>query len=238
VLEGFDLLAYATIQQGTATYTFRTFYRLWVDNVYANYFLNKIITLHNPEQDGLRLQTALERQIVAQLGQLGWIDIQHFPDSLYLQAYCVYWWKSFAKGYVFEVTVFRHLHQSGVRFWAHDVTDPAERYMPYDLSLSGWRGDVRTSTYFLKTARTQPLPHAFYITRQWDSRRRKRVWVVIMQPDVWATIDGDTKLVTLSQTVKRFPAASQIHWRNRSLVVAEYAVWLAKIVTYQETYDE
>ena len=59
-----------------------------------------------------------------------------------------------------------------------------------------------------------------------------------MQPDVWATIDGDTKLVTLSQTVKRFPAASQIHWRNRSLVVAEYAVWLAKILTHQETYDE
>lgn len=83
VLEGFDLLANATIQQPTATYSFRTFYRLWVDEVYANYFLNKIITLDNPEQNGLTLQTALERQIVAQLRQLGWIDIQHTPDTLY-----------------------------------------------------------------------------------------------------------------------------------------------------------
>lgn len=110
--------------------------------------------------------------------------------------------------------------------------------MPYDLVINGWEGDVRTSTYFLTTARTQNLKHGFYITRLWHLRRRQRVWAVAMQPHVWAAIDGDTEVVELSKVSGRFPEVSKVYSRNRILIVAEYIVWKQKILNYQEHYDE
>ncbi len=236
--EAFDLLKNATAQQGTAVYSFRRLYSLLVDKVYANPFLKRLQTMSHPEREGAALQAALAHKIVSQLSQSGWFDYQNAPLSVYLRAYCTYWWDSFAKGYLFEVVIYRSLEQSGVRFWAHDVTDPTQRYMPYDLIVSGWQGDIRTSTYFLFTTRTQTLKHAFYITRLWHRYRRKRVWAVVMQPNFWATIDGDTQIVKLSQAAERFPAVSQVNPRNQPLIVAEYTVWLTKILHYQETHHE
>ena len=112
---------------------------------------------------------------------------------------------------------------------AHDFTKLTERYSSYDLSVSGWQGDVRTSTYFLNVARTRTLSHAFYITRLWHRQRQQRVWAVVMQPDVWATIDGDTEVVKLSDAPQYFPAVSEFYWRNRSLIVAEYTVWFGMV---------
>ena len=59
-----------------------------------------------------------------------------------------------------------------------------------------------------------------------------------MQPAVWAAIDGDSKIANLSQVAERFPAVSQINQRNYSLIVAEYSVWLAKIIAFQEAHHE
>jgi len=238
LLEGFDFLKNATVQRGSERYTFRAFYRLRVDKVYANAFLKKLSISDKPEQDGLALHASYERQLITQLIQSGWIDVRNYPSTLYLRAYCVYWWQSFTKGYLFEATVYHHLRQSGLRFWAHDFTKPTERYNSYDLSVSGWQGDVRTSTYFLNVARTRALSHAFYITRLWHRQRRKQVWAVVMQPDVWATIDGDTEVVKLSDAPLYFPSVSEFYWRNRSLIVADYTVWLIKILHYQEKHDE
>lgn len=153
--------------------------------------------------------------------------------SLYLRACCIFWWDSFAKGYIFEVAVYRDLKKTGVAFIAHDITDPEQRRLSFDLLVSDWRGDVKTSTYFLVTARTRALRHDFYITRLYDRERRHRVWAVIMQPEVWAAINGETKVVDLSQAHQRFPTVSCFYHRNHRLVVAAYETWKAKILTFQ-----
>lgn len=238
VLQAFDLLGSATAQQGGEVHTFRTLYRLLIENVYANPYLKKLTGMNNPEQEGLQLQAKITHQIETKVKQFGWVDLQLAPYSLYLQAYCTFWWKSFAKGYRFEMAVFRDLEDSGIRFWADDFTQSAQRYMPYDLIINDWEGDIRTSTYFLTTARTQNLKHAFYITRLWHRRRRQRVWAVIMQPNVWAAIDGETEVAELSKVSERFPEVSTVYSRNRILIVAEYVVWKQKIMNYQEHYDE
>ena len=237
-LEAFDLLATATAQKGTQVHTFRTLYRLLIDKAYATSFLRELEKMDDPERNGLALQAKITRQIGVQLGQSGWIDVQQVPYSLYLQAYCAFWWDSFAKGYRFEAAVFRDLRRSGIDFWAHDFTESQQRYTSYDLIVSGWQGDVRTSTYFLTTARTRTLSHAFYITRLWHQQRRKRVWAVAMQPHIWDEIDGDTEVVHLYQVPKRFPEVSKVYSNNRTLIVAEYTVWKTKILRYQETNNE
>lgn len=237
-LEAFDLLATATAQKGTQVYTFRTLYRLLIDKVYADSFLKALPKMHDPERNGMLLQAKITRQIGAQLRQSGWIDVQLAPYSLYLQAYCAFWWDSFAKGYRFEAAVYHDLRQSEIDFWAHDFTQSEQRYTSYDLIVSGWQGDVRTSTYFLTTARTRTLSHAFYITRLWHQQRRKRVWAVAMQPHIWDQIDGDTEVVHLYQVPKRFPEVSMVYSNNRTLIVAEYTVWKTKILGYQEHNNE
>ena len=153
--EAFDLLKNATAQQAGTIYTFRRLYSLLVDKVYATPFLARLQSMSDPQREGTALQAALAHQIVSQLSQSGWFDYQNAPLSVYLRAYCTYWWDSFAKGYLFEVVIYRNLEQAGVRFWAHDMTDSKQRYMPYDLIISGWQGDIRTSTYFLFTTRTK-----------------------------------------------------------------------------------
>ena len=59
-----------------------------------------------------------------------------------------------------------------------------------------------------------------------------------MQPHIWAAIDGDTEVVQLYQVPKRFPEVSKVYSNNRTLIVAEYTVWKAKILRYQETNNE
>jgi hypothetical protein len=62
-------------------------------------------------------------------------------SSEYLAAYCLYWWTAFARGYRFEVAVFRDLSASGIAFVAHDLRKRRERRSPYDLIVQRQRGD-------------------------------------------------------------------------------------------------
>ncbi|MBU0495288.1 MAG: hypothetical protein KKA73_13145 [Chloroflexi bacterium] len=68
--------------------------------------------------------------------------------------------------------------------------------------ILGFKGDIKTSTYFLQAARTRTLPHDFYITRI-HGRRRMRTLVVFMREDMWQTIDGETLLVLLEQLAEQ-----------------------------------
>ena len=78
------------------------------------------------------------------------------------------------KGYAFEVEIFRDLERSGLRFQAHDLLDPAARRSPHDLFISDFRGDVKTSVYFLLKASGERVSSDFFITRVWLPSRRVR----------------------------------------------------------------
>jgi hypothetical protein len=232
VLEAFDLLGQARVQTEEQASTFAAIYHAVIEEPIGAGFLARLLHLTNPEQEGIPLKAAYARTISDRLLRSGWYD----PEtrySLYLRAFCIFWWDSFAKGYLFEVAVYHDLSAAGVAFIAHDIIDPEQRRLSYDLLVGSWRGDVKTSLYFLATARTQTLRHDFYITRLYDPEQRQRIWAVIMQPEVWAAINGKTQAADLGQAHRRFPAVSHFYHRSRRLVVAAYQVWKAKILIYQ-----
>lgn len=233
LLEAFDLLAQAKIRVKGKIRNFADIHQTVVQEPLANDFLSHLLQLTDPEKEGNPLKAVYARTITDRLRKSGWYNA-NTRYSLYLRAYCIFWWDSFAKGYIFEVTVYRDLKRTGVVFFAHDITDPEQRRLSFDLLVGDWRGDVKTSTYFLATARTRGLQHDFYITRLYDRGQRRRVWVVIMQPEVWAAIDGETKEAELSQSYPRFPSASHFYHRNHRLVVAAYEVWKEKILGFQQ----
>jgi len=232
-LEAFDLLGQAQAQAEDESLTFTAIYYNVVEEPIAADFLVRLLQLADPEREGVPLKAAYARTITDRLVRSGWYD-PTAPYSLYLRAYCTFWWDSFAKGYIFEVAVYRDLRASGITFVAHDIADPVQRRLSFDLVVSDWRGDIKTSSYFLAMAYVQIPRHDFYITRLYDHTRRQRVWAVIMQPEVWAAINGETEAADLSQAHQHFPAVSHFHYRGRRLVVAAYEVWKAKILAYQQ----
>jgi len=232
VLQAFDLLGQAQVQKEDETRTFATIYRTVIEEPIAADFLTRLLQLTDPEREGIPLKAVYARTVTDRLLRSHWYD-PATRHSLYLRAYCIFWWDNFAKGYIFEVAVYRDLKAAGIAFAAHDITDPNQRHLSFDLLVNDWRGDIKTSPYFLTTARTQILRHDFYITRVYDRARQRRVWVVIMQPEVWAAINGETEAADLSQAYQLFPTASYFYHRNCRLVVATYEAWKTKILAYQ-----
>lgn len=232
VLEAFDLLSQAQVQQEDEIRTFAAIYHTVIEEPLAADFLARLLQLADPEREGIPLKATYARAVTDRLLRSRWYDpvTRH---SLYLRAYCIFWWDNFAKGYIFEVAVYHDLKATGVVFVAHDITDPDQRRLSFDLLVSGWRGDIKTSPYFLTTARTQVLRHDFYVTRLFDRAQQHRVWAVIMQPEVWAAINGETEAADLSHAYQLFPTASYFYHRNCRLVVAAYEMWKTKILAYQ-----
>ena len=152
------------------------------------------------------------------------------PETRLLLSYLLYWWGAFARGYAFEVQVFRDLRNSGVQFQAHNLLDRQQRYSPSDLTVSGMAGDIKTSIYFVQAA--TPLVHDFYIVRLF-TRGRERTLVVLLQPDAWDIINGDTVPGHLDIVMEQLPTPVRIRHRGRELVVVDYEEWKRRILRLQ-----
>jgi hypothetical protein len=150
-----------------------------------------------------------------------------------LLAYCVYWWASFAKGYVLEAAVKQDLTDSGVEFQAHNLLDPAERFAPYDLLVSEQHGDIKTSTYFLFVALSFPLRCELYITRTFDARLRQWRRIVLLKRAAWDEIDGESVFGTLEHALSTLTTPVEFSIGGEALVMIDYNVWKGKIRAYQ-----
>jgi hypothetical protein len=148
-------------------------------------------------------------------------------------AYCLYWWRAFTLGHALEIEIQRDLESSGVRFEAHDLRRREERLSPYDLQVLGFKGDIKTSVYFLQAAGTRTLPHDFYITRI-RGQKRTRTLVVFLQDGMWQAIDGETLLVLLEQVADTLPYAARIVQSGVELTVIDYQTWKEKVKRRQE----
>jgi hypothetical protein len=145
-------------------------------------------------------------------------------------SYFLYWWGSFARGYAFEVEIFRDLQSSGIEFQAHDLSDHQARYSPSDLTVSNMAGDIKTSIYFVQVAR--PFQHDFYIVRLFVQGQPYTL-AVLLQPLAWNKINGDTIDGTLESVVTQFPHPVRIQQGNHELVAIDYAEWKARILRLQ-----
>lgn len=232
VLTAFDLLRESIVEWKGQLETFGDFYEHFVDAHYATPCLKKLMSLATPEQDGYLVLMAYARRLRQELMAL-------FPErplplpARGLLAHCLYWWNSFGKGYFYEITIFEDLRDEGIEFVAHDLSEPNERRSAYDLIVLQRRGDVKTSTYFLHVARSLPLQHDFYITRLFSVTRR--VWqnAVILRPEFWDEIDGETHTTTLDNALSVFPDVVAVFMRGARYVIVDYAIWKQKVKARQ-----
>lgn len=160
------------------------------------------------------------------------LDSPDIPETRLLLAYCLYWWEATAKGYAFEIEIFRDLEYSGIDFVAHNIRRQAERFTVYDLQVSRFLGDIKTSTYFL-TLVSKTLACDFYITRLWLSETRSRTLVVFLKTLMWDEVDGDTLLVAWHELESNPSQPVRIVHGSGELVIADYGLWKDKMRAYQ-----
>jgi hypothetical protein len=230
-LAAFDLLHAGHVTLDSETLTFQTFYLRYVDTVHATSFIEALLATTDVEVDGTPLAEKYWKQIATTLTNQGVTG--DAVEVRALLAYCLYWWRSFSKGYIREVAVFRDLEQSGVAFEAHNLRDPAHRRSAYDLTVLGRRGDVKTSTYFIHTARAFPLRCDFYIVRLWDEAVHQWLDLVLLKPDAWQELDGEPMPCTWETVARVLPTVAQVLVRGETLVVVPYAEWKACVLNKQ-----
>lgn len=230
-LAAFDLLHSGYVILNDETLTFQACYLRWIDEPYATPFIHELLKAADIEADGSRLVIETWRAIVTALSDHGLAG--ETVEARGLLVYCLYWWRSFGKGYVREVSVFRNLEQSGVRFDAHDLRDPDDRRSLHDLTVLGRHGDIKTSTYFIHLARAFPLRSDFYIVRLWDGMANEWLDLVLLKPEVWRELDGPPTPCTWERVARVLPTPAQVEMRGEQLVVVMYDEWKDRVLKKQ-----
>jgi hypothetical protein len=150
-----------------------------------------------------------------------------------LVMYCNYWWFRFSKGYQREIIVIRDMEQSQVDFQAHDLRTSEGLRSWYDLTVSGWFGDVKSSLYFLHVARNFPLRHDFYLTRLYDAGARQWLDVALLKPHVWQVLNGPAWPYLLDEAARHLPGPLRLTMRGENLVMVTYSDWKARVRAWQ-----
>lgn len=131
------------------------------------------------------------------------------------------------------MAIFRDLEVDGIAFVPHDISIRKERFSPFDLLVSGFKGDIKTSSYFLLTSRSYPLSCDFYIVRLFSTQQG--VWrdAVITTGAMWGKIDGQTTPCDWEESVNMLPQAVRVSVLDETLVVVDYSIWKTMIKAKQ-----
>lgn len=222
--EAINLLSDARVMTDDGSYTFRQIYNQQIDQKFAREYLKQLLDIGDVIKDSPRLTASYARQIKPILEQAELLQ-RSVPESWLLLTYCIYWWQSFARGYAFEVEIWRDLSLSGVEFHMHDILSQVERYSPADLVVLDLMGDIKTSTYFLQADDSGQLPNDFYITRLYDQGRELTL-VVFQKPLAWEAIDGgETTVGEVENVSALLPNPVQLEQHGIMLIVVEYETW-------------
>lgn len=233
LMETFDLLHDAEIISTDSRQRFATVYEQIIEARLADQYLRSLQHAQNIAGVAEELRAQGSRQIMPALQTAELLDPNE-PISFYLLAYCLYWWYAFAHGYAFEIEVLRDLAVAGIRYVAHNVLDSSARRSPFDLSVLGFRGDIKTSTYFLSAVRTSDLLHDFYILR--FSERKDKLWIVFLKEPFWVLIDAEKRTmrtVTLAELVTMLPGAFVLRLQAKTLIVVDYESWKRLVLAVQ-----
>ena len=227
----FDLLKNAAVLTDRGLLPFPVIYRQHIEELYADDFIEALYLAERVDAASVSRWATVAHDIGPCLAQVGLLR-PDVPATRLIIAYCLYWWRAFTLGYALEVEIQRDLEASGIQFQAHDLCRAEERLSPYDLIVLGFKGDVKTSTYFLQAARTRLLPHDFYITRI-RGQQRTRTLVVFVQTRMRQAINGETLLVLLEQVAGTLPQAARVVHEGIELIVIDYEAWKAKVRRHQ-----
>jgi len=232
-LDGFDILGEAIVIIEKNRTKLKKLYAQFIDKRYADGFLEELFLSIQPERDGMRLKASIARKIFENLSNLGFYDNRN-TDSQFVLAYCFYWWDAFAKGYIFEAMIIKDLKDFGIDFIAHDFRTRGQRFSRSDLILSGFRGDIKTSSYFLHSPRTNILTNDFYITRLFALDRHQWIEVVLMKEKLFQSINGNTIECELKRCYQILPSPARVKLFQCDLIAIPYQEWKQRVKTQQK----
>lgn len=227
-----DLLKNSVAITATGVLPFPALYRQHVEEPYAKAFIERLYASETIEPTATALWADVARRIATDLTAAG-LYAPDLTGTRLLLAYCLYWWRSFTLGYALEIEVQKDLQQAGIEFAAHNLLRRDERLSPYDIRVLGFKGDIKTSLYFLQAARSQTLPHDFYITKL-SGPQGARIMVVFVQQGMWKVINGETVLALLEEIAATLPQAARIRHRGLELTVIDYETWKEKVQRQQK----
>ena len=233
LLEAFTMLAEATVQLNQQRLTFQAFYDRFIDDVKSDAFIAELYAETDVPARAPAIQAGYAREIFAQL-RCEPFTLGKTPETECLLAYCLYWWASFARGSIFELTIFRDMTETGIQFTPHDLRVRAERFSPCDLTLLNMTGDIKNTTYFLYVARSFPLTCDFYITRLYDVQNRCYVRIVVLTEPAWHRINGETVSSDLMQAASKLPQVVSTTFLEYRFVIVEYNLWKQKVLQRQQ----
>lgn len=210
------------------TRTFERFYYEEVDIPHAELFLSRLATRADVERDGTRMQAGIARAVLERFQNQGFFQ-PGIVETYYLLAFCLYRWWNFARGYIFEVSIFRDLEQSEIVFTAHDLSKPGERYSDCDLIVLGLKGDIKRSLYFLDDLANTAFTHDFYLTRLFHPQTRRPLLIAVMTERAWDEINGDTIIVPMEEAAWYLPRVIQVDIQDITLFIADYNLWKEKV---------
>lgn len=233
LLQGIDLLRASRIEIDGQNLSFANFFDRFIDAAYTDEFIASALASNSIRIDGHKLKKRIIEAIRTRFIQEQWFR-SDVPATRFLIAFCLYWWNAFAIGYIFEIEVFQDLQSSDLLFHAHDLRKRSERYSSADLTISGWRGDIKSSTYFFFTARTSVLSHDFYVTRYYATINSQYHWFVILRSDIWNEIDGDTQQMTFPNWPVNFFTPVVFEFHGTIWVAVSYQIWKTKVLAHQK----
>lgn len=233
--EVMTILARGLVKIAGHTRTFERFYYEEIDIAHAESFLTQLLKCADVERDGARMQANIARAVVERFQNQGFVQ-PGMVETYYLLAFCLYRWWNFARGYIFEVSIFRDLEQSNIVFAAHDLNKHGERYSDSALIVLGLKGDIKRSLYFLDDLARTPLAHDFYLTRLFHPRTRRPLGVAVMTKRTWDEINGDTVIVPMEEAAQYLPRVVQADVQGTTLFIADYDLWKEKVRAKQASY--
>lgn len=222
-------LKQAIVQFGQQKYTFHQFYRTFINGTYAYPFLNELKTLPDIEQDGLRAQAKVARQIWRWLTSNG-IKAGEVAHAEYLIVFCLAQWGAFAREYIFEAAVIQNVQRDGIAVNPHDPVQ--ERFSPYDLYIPGLgHGDIKTSRYFLDDLVAKTAKADFYISRIYASQSGQLQKLVFLTPPTWQRLEQASSqapeiiVSSLAMAHHHFPKIVQLNFEPVTWILLEFQLW-------------
>lgn len=225
------------VQVDNQRYTFKQFYKTFINGTFAYPFLRALPNLTDIAKEGIKLQASVARKISQWLRTNG-VQVGNVLYAEYLILYCLSQWSAFAQGYIFEATILRDLQQSGINFISHDLI--IERYAFYDLRILGQGyGDIKTSLYFLDDFVSNVVRVNFYITRFYN--RRQYLRVVFLTESGWHRLQSSAKISeepvivrSIPKVIQVWPKVVQIRIKHLLWFVIEYERWKSLLRQIQQ----
>ena len=232
LIQAMDLLRRAEVISDDRVMSFAAIYDELVDAVYSDRLIEQLQQLADLEHESESIRATRSRQILADLSASG-LWRADLLSTQYLVAFCLYWWQMFVRGYAFEIAVERDLADSRIAYVAHDLRRRQERLSSYDLEVMGFRGDVKTSTYFVLARRSESLAHDFYITRMYQAEARGWHRIVWLKPTFWRILNGEPTATAYDAIWQTLPRAAKITLRGQEFIVVLYEDWKNRVIARQ-----